>query len=45
MVAKKWHNLEIEEVVKILKTDIEQGLSEKEVKARQENSFNFLLVA
>ena len=36
MVAKKWHNLEIEEVVKILKTDIEQGLSEKEVKARQE---------
>lgn len=31
-----WHNLEIEEVSKVLKTDIKEGLSEKEVKFRQE---------
>ena len=30
-----WHNLEIEEVEKILRTDIGNGLSEKEVKLRQ----------
>ena len=27
-----WHNLKIEEIIKILRTDIEKGLSEKEVK-------------
>jgi len=36
MENKKWHNLSIEEIIKILKTDISQGLSEKEVKLRQE---------
>ena len=35
MVEKNWHNLEIEEVVGILKTDIVEGLREKEVKERQ----------
>lgn len=30
-----WHNLDSEEVAKILKTDIKKGLSEKEVKNRQ----------
>lgn len=30
-----WHNLDSEEVVKILRTDIKKGLSEEEVKNRQ----------
>ncbi len=30
-----WHNLDSEEIAKILKTDIKKGLSEKEVKNRQ----------
>jgi len=30
-----WHNLDAEETVKILRTDIKRGLSEKEVKNRQ----------
>ena len=30
-----WHNLSKEEVAKVLETDIEQGLSEKEVRERQ----------
>jgi Ca2+-transporting ATPase len=36
MVEKTfWHNLSIEKVIKILETDLEQGLAEKEVKERQ----------
>ena len=31
-----WHNLSWSEVVKKLNSDFEQGLSEKEVKSRQE---------
>ena len=27
-----WHNLKIEEIIKVLRTDIEKGLTEKEVK-------------
>lgn len=36
MAENFWHNLAIEEAVKILKTDFKQGLSEKEVKERQQ---------
>jgi len=35
MAAVFWHNLSIKEVFKILKTDPERGLSEKEVEIRQ----------
>lgn len=35
MTNHNWHNLSNEEVVKILKTDIFQGLTKKEVKIRQ----------
>ncbi|TSC53968.1 MAG: putative cation-transporting ATPase, partial [Microgenomates group bacterium LiPW_31] len=35
MDEKKWHNLSFEETTKILKIDIKEGLSEKEVKIRQ----------
>jgi len=31
-----WHNLSIEEVTKILKTDLKEGLTEKEVRERRE---------
>lgn len=30
-----WHNLSIEEITKLLKTNLEEGLSEDEVKKRQ----------
>ena len=33
-----WHNLRIEEVAGVLKTDIKEGLSEKEVEIRQRES-------
>lgn len=35
MAQQNWHNLEIAEVVRFLKTDIKKGLSEKEVLTRQ----------
>jgi len=35
MTQNLWHNLEFEEVAKILRTDIGKGLSEKEVESRQ----------
>jgi len=35
MAENNWHNLSVKEVAKILKTDIKEGLSEKEVKERQ----------
>lgn len=38
MYEKNWHNLSSEGVAEILKTDINEGLSDKEVKIRQEKS-------
>jgi len=38
MAKISWHNLDAKEVVKILKTDAEKGLTEKEVQARQKES-------
>lgn len=35
MTQQNWHNLEIAEVVRLLRTDIKKGLSEKEVLLRQ----------
>ena len=31
-----WHSLSVEEVIKTLKTDPQKGISEKEVKKRQQ---------
>ncbi len=43
MIKNDWHNLSSEEVIKILNSDFENGLSEKEVKSRQEKfGFNKL---
>ncbi len=36
MPEKLWHNLNVEEVTKILETNLKDGLSEKEAKSRQE---------
>lgn len=36
MAGKNWHNLDFKEVAQILKTDIKEGLSRREVKIRQE---------
>jgi len=36
MANKNWHNLSVEEVTKILETNASDGLTEKEVKLRQE---------
>jgi len=36
IVSKSWHSLSAKEVIKILDTNPDQGLSENEVKARQE---------
>jgi len=30
-----WHNLNIEKIARLLKTDVEDGLSEKEVKEKR----------
>jgi len=35
MTEKVWHNLELEEIKEILKTNLEKGLSEREIKIRQ----------
>lgn len=36
MAGKNWHNLSFDEVTRILNADIKEGLSETEVKSRQE---------
>ena len=36
MNQKNWHALDYKKIAEILKTDIEQGLTEEEVRTRQE---------